>query len=56
MQHCDKIPPKILFLKNRHYISAQKLEDFTCTKFSQKRRLIQHHVSAAIINILIPAD
>ena len=40
-------------LKNRHYISAQILE---ITQIPQKRRLIEPHVNAAVINTSIPSN
>ena len=54
MQHLDKILQKSLVcLKNRHYISAQILE---VKQIPQKRRLIEPHVNAAVINTSIPAN
>ena len=42
-------------LNNLQYISAQILEYFTGTNISQRRRLIEPHVTAAVIKTSIPA-
>ena len=57
MQHCEKIiQTKLVCLSNRHYISAQILEDLTVTKIPQMRSLIEPHGNAAVINTSTPAD